>query len=215
MALVFGSGEPVSRLRRALDVKGKLALAVDEIIVPVLTIFDATRPPFRKTGIRWFADVLASGGVGTMGRVRIINPTNIDQLIDGFIFSVTAGGTPPALQFFVGAGPAGAAGGVPVRTTEIVVADAGGVPSRQLPITTLVDAITPTSLSQRFYSVVGDTSGEGSVILPVEIVMPGSKKNTPATNTTAITVEISATDQPFTLSVTGLYWDALPLDALT
>jgi len=140
---------------------------------------------------------------------------SIDQLIDQFIFSVTAGGTPPAIQFFVGAGPAGAAGGVPVRTTEIMPIDAGGVPSRPIPITTIVDTITPTSLSQRFYSVVGDTSGEGSVILPVEIVLPAAKRDSPVTNSPAITVENSATDQPYTLSVTGLFWDSLPLDALT
>jgi len=215
MAMQFGSGEPVSRMRRALDVKGKLNLAIDEVIVPILQLFDATRPPFRRTGIRWFADITASGGVGVMGRIRIVNPTNIDQLIDGMIFSVTAGGTPPAIQFFVGAGPAGAAGGVAVRTTEVMPIDAGGVPSRPIPITTIVDTITPTSLSQNFYSVVGDTSGEGSVILPVEIVLPAAKRGSPITNSPAITVEISATDQPFRLSVTGLFWDSLPIDALT
>jgi len=65
MALIFGSGEPVSRLRRSLDLKGKVNLSVDEIIVPTLTVFDATRPPFRRTGIRWFADVNVPDVVGS------------------------------------------------------------------------------------------------------------------------------------------------------
>jgi len=215
VALQFGTGELVARLRRALDIKGKVSLGIDETVVPVFNIFDATRPPFRKTGIRWFADVLATGSAGNMGRVRIFHNTPSDQLIDGLIFSVTAGGTPPAIQFFVGAGPAGLAGGLAARTTEIVTLDAGGVPSRPIPIQTFVDDITPTSLSQNFYSVVGDTSGEGSVILPVEIVIPAAKKDSPITNAPCITIEISATDQPFRLSATGLFWDAVPLDART
>jgi len=215
MAIQFGTGELVARLRRALDVKGKVSLGVDETVVPVFNIFDATRPPFRKTGIRWFVDRLVPGGVGVMGRIRIFHNTQSDQLIDGFVFNIDAGGSPPAPRWFVGAGPAGVGGGLAARTTEIVQLDAGGVPSRPVPIQTFVDTITPTSLSQNFYSVVVDTSGEGTVILPVEIVIPAAKPGSPITNAPCITVEIAATDQPYRLSVTGLFWDAVPLDART
>jgi len=213
MAIIIGSGEPVSRLRRSLDVKGKVNLSVDEILVPTIEIFDATRPPFRKTGVRWFADITVPAVAAQLGRFRVFHNIVIDQLVDSIILTELTGSG--AQQFRVGAGPAGAAGGLAVRTTEIMPLDAGGAISRALPILTLVDSITPTSLSQNFYTVTIGAPGEESMILPVEIVLPAAKPDSPITNAPCLTIETTSSNRPFHVSISGLFWDSLPLDSLT
>lgn len=212
MAIQFGSGEPVSRLRRSLDIKGKVSLGVDETIVPILKIFDSTEPPFRRTGVRWFAELAVPAVVGELGRVRIFHQLNIDQLIDHIHFHTTTAGNH---EFFVGAGPAGAVGGVPVRTTEIVQVDSGGIPSRPIPILTFVDSVTPTSLSQSFMSGRVIFDGTANVDFRMPLVLPAQPAGGVLTNAPTITLEGGLVSEGFRCWVSGLYWDSLPLNHLT
>lgn len=210
--LIFGSGEPVSRLRRALDLKGKVNLGIDETIVPVLNIFNATEPPFRRTGVRWYQNINVPGVAGELGRVRIFHQLPIDQLIDTFHFIVETAAISP--RFIVGAGPSGAAGGSNVRTTEIVRVDSGGVPSRALPILTLADTVTPTSLSQEFFEVV--SQADETHIVKNDLVLPAQPDRAdPITNAPTITIEGDVAGLAFRVSLSGLYWDSLPLNDRT
>jgi len=212
MALIFGSGEPISRLRRSLDIKGKVNLGVDEIIVPTLLLFDSTLPPFRRTGVRWFIEVIGQAVAGEFGRVRLFHTLNIDQLVDQITFQGTGAG---ALRFIVGAGPSGnAAGNTTARTTEIVNADNGGVISRQVPIQGFGDSVTPTSLSQIFHGVNCRTSE--TITLQTEIVLPAMPDIAdPITNAPTLTIEGSAANVAFRIILSGLYWDSLPLNVRT
>ncbi len=210
----FGSGEPVSRLRRSLDIKGKVNLGIDETIVPVLNVFNATEPPFRKTGVRWFFDTQVGPSAVEFGRVRIFHSLPIDQLVDYIAVSSTAGAG--FIDFRIGAGPAGAVGGSPVRTTEIMPVDSGGVISRPLPILIFVDFITPSSLSQLFGHIGFDAASVVQGVWNLPIVLPAQPdRDDPITNAPTLTIECLKVNQAFRLMASGLYWDSLPLDSKT
>jgi len=213
VAIQFGSGEPVSRLRRSLDVKGKLNLGVDETIVPVLTIFDSTQPPFRRTGVRWFFHAGIGPIAAERGRLRIFNNSTIDQLIDRISVSSPSGSGVIFAQ--VGQGPSGEAPALPVRTTEIVEVDAGGVIARQIPILTFADTVFPTSLSTIFWTMSWDADNTIPGLFELPIVLPASPLDTPITNLSTLTVECDKVNQQIDVSVSGLYWDSLPLNART
>lgn len=214
MAIQFGSGEPVARLRRSLDVKGKLNLGVDETIVPVLKIFDSTEPPFRRTGVRWFLSVQFGPTAGEFVRLRVFHNLPIDQLVDTIaVFSEAGAG---GIGLRIGQGPAGVAGGTPVRTTEIMPLDAGGVISRQLPIQFFGDSVTPTSISTVFWQIAWDADSVVPGIMQLPIVLPAQPdRDAPITNAPTLTMELDKVTQGASISVSGLYWDSLPLDART
>jgi len=214
VALQFGSGEPVSRLRRSLDVKGKLNLGLDETVVPVLNVFDATEPPFRRTGVRWFVNVAIGPIAGELARLRIFHTLPIDQLIDGISAFAAAGAG--AIGVLIGAGPSGAAGGTPVRTTEVMPLDSGGVISRPLPIQVIADTVPVSTISQLFWA----TAFDADAVVPAEfnfpIVLPAQPdQGDPITNAPTLTIECQKVLQVLSISVTGLYWDNLPLNAKT
>jgi len=214
MALIFGSGELVSRLRRSLDLKGKVNLGIDETVVPVLNVFDSTEPPFRRTGVRWFLSVDVGPIVGQFGRLRIFHTLPIDQVVDRISAFAKAGAGAMALR--IGMGPSGAGGGLFARTTEIMPLDSGGVISRPIPIQFIADTVTPTSISTLFWQIAWDNDSVVPGLMEIPIVLPAQPDRTdPITNAPTLTLEIDRTDQPVTISVSGLYWDSLPLDART
>lgn len=214
MALQFGSGEPVSRLRRSLDVKGKLNLGVDETIVPVLKIFDSTEPPFRRTGVRWFMNVAIGPIAGELGRLRIFHTLPIDQLVDHVHAFAAAGAG--VIGVTIGQGPAGAAGGIAVRTTEVMPLDSGGVISRPLPIQFVADTTPVTSISSAFWVSGFDADNMVPVDFNLPIVLPAQPdQGDPITNAPTLTIECQKVTQVISISVSGLYWDSLPLDART
>ncbi len=209
MALIFGSGEPVSRLRRSFDVKGKVNLGVDEIIVPTVLLQDGTLPPFRRTGVRWWFATFIPAVVGEFARLRIAHPLPVDPLVEAIEISSVSDGI-----ISVGQGPAGAVGGVAGATTEVVDANNGGVISRLLPILFLADSVTPTSLNRTFWQI-GELAGvPGHFRLP--IVLPAmANPEGPATNAPTLTLEHQSSNVGFFVSVSGLYWDSLPLNVRT
>lgn len=214
MGIQFGSGEPVSRLRRSLDIKGKVNLGVDETIVPVLKIFDSTEPPFRRTGVRWFTEATIGPIVGEFCRLRIFHTLNIDQLVDTITVFAKAGSG--AISMRIGQGPAGVAGGTPVRTTEIMPLDSGGVISRPLPILAFADTVTPQSISNVFWHLAWDSDSVVPGLMELPIVIPAQPDRAdPITNAPTLTMECSSTNQTMSVAVSGLYWDSLPLDART
>lgn len=214
MPFIFGSGEPVSRLRRSLDIKGKVSLQVDETIVPVLKIFDSTEAPFRRTGVRWFTSVTFAPVVGEQPRLRIFHTLPIDQLVDRVeVFSRAGAG---AQRVFIGAGPAGVAGGTAMRTTEVMPLDAGGVISRQIPILFFADTVVAPTLSQTFWSMAWDADSVVPGVFDLPIVIPAQPdQGDPITNAPTLTIEGDVVNQDVIISVSGLYWDSLPLDART
>jgi len=77
--------ELVNRLRRAFDLRGSLQLLVDEIAVPVATIFDASQAPFRLDGIRWGRASSDPGTAAVYTRIEVtpqaFNTCVVKQLV--------------------------------------------------------------------------------------------------------------------------------------
>lgn len=209
MGLIFGSGEPVARLRRLLDVKGKVNLGLDETVVPVINLQDADQPPFRRTGVRWFFQASVAAVAGELGRVRIFHELAIDQLVDSIRVASAA-----ALRYEIGQGPAGAAGGSAARTTEVMPIDNGGIISRSIGIRILTDSVTPSSLNFNFAEIRHGAGEEVEFRLP--IVLPAKvDQPDPVTNAPTLTIECTTVNSIFVIGLSGLFWDSVPLSART
>lgn len=210
MALVFGSGEQVDRLRRGLDIKGRVVLGVDEVVVPVVNVGDFTGAPIRRSPVRWWVGVNVPAVAAEFGQLRIFHQSPVDQLIDGIYLRTIASGT----AITVGQGLAGAAGGTPARTTEIVNADNGGVVSRQVGIQFLASSAIARATSNVFMRLAVSISE--TRYFPAEIVIPAMPEpEDPITNAPAILLEANAVNIALDITVTGLYFDTLPLNVRT
>lgn len=197
MALIFGSGEPTSRLRRALDVKGKVNLGLDETVVPVVVVGEYQNAPFRTSGVQFFGALRVAGVAATSSRVRLNNLTDVDAVIRRIWLSNPVS----AFQVFhIGTGPVGVAGGSNVFTTERVDTFVLGTPSRQLGLNLIGDTISPTSLSRVFHrlSVPALTSLE----VPCELVVPSRLG--------AITIETLGIQTNIEVGFEGVFIDDIP-----
>lgn len=78
MALEFNVGEFARRLSRALTVRGRMPLDLDERLVPTVLTEDASQAPFRQRGQRWYAPftLLAADHAGTTAGLYI-TPTQV------------------------------------------------------------------------------------------------------------------------------------------
>jgi len=210
MAIMIGSGEPVARVRRGLDIKGRVALGLDETIVPVATTIDLTAPPIRRSPVRWWSAVTISAVALERAQLRIFHKIAVDQLITGFwVFTATAA------TLEVGEGLAGAVAGLAARTTELVNAADGAETSRALGIQSVTSTSVAAQLANPLMRVVTPAGGE-SVFFPVEIVIPAMPDPTqPITNAPAILFESQNVNTLHIITVTGLMFDALPLDFKT
>lgn len=209
MALQIGSGEPVARVRRGLDIKGRVNLGLDETIVPVASAIDLTQPPIRRTPVRWWVAANVAADAAERPQLRVFHQNRVDQLITGFWLQTNA-----AASILVGQGLAGAAGGVPARTTEIVDANNGGVVSRQIGIQSIATTQVGASISNAFLRL--QVPQIHSEYFAAEIVIPAMPNpEGPVTNAPAILFEGTQLNRTLQITVTGLYFDALPLDFRT
>ena len=214
MALTFGSGEQVDRLRRGLDIKGRVVLGVDEVVVPTVNVGDFTDAPYRKTGIRWYAPAVVTAVAGELGRYRVFHNNTVDQLIDKII--LVADGS---INILIGSGAVGsAAGALAARTTELVSLPmqggaGGGQISRPIGIFTLTDSnVGPTVLNTLIHYEINTnipTTG-----LEVGIVLP-AVRDPAAPNFSTLTIEAQNANTLFRVTCTGLYFDTLPLNSTT
>lgn len=212
MALTFGSGEQVDRLRRGLDIKGRVILGVDEIVVPTVNVGDFTVPPIRKSGIRWYAPLQVAAVAGEVGRYRVFHNLTVDQLVDQIILRAGA-----ETKFTIGSGAVGAVGGTAARTTELVSLPlaggfGGGAISRPLGIFTLADSNVGFTGTDDLIKVV--VTAATSLILPVEIVLP-AVRDPLAPNFSTLTIECTTVNLEFFATCSGLYFDTLPLNVST
>lgn len=212
MAIIIGSGEPVSRVRRGLDVKGRINLALDETLVGIVNVADFTGPPYRRSPVRWWSHSVLTGVPGAFSTVRLANVSGRDQLLDRIMVRVETD-----TNVLVGSGLGQAPGaGTPARTTELVrvPANATGDISREIPIEAQAIAITPSSI----FDVLLQHSVEAvqGADFPVEIVLPAAPRpELPAANVTTLTIETSSLDVNLRVTFSGLYFDTLPLDTRT
>jgi len=212
MAILIGSGEPVSRARRGLDVKGKVNFGLDETIVPMAILSDFTGAPYRRSPVRWWVTASVTGVPGQFSAFRLSNTSGRDQLLDRMIVRAESD-----TRINVGSGQGQAPGvGAPARTTEIVAvpANATGDISREVPIELTSLTITPSTIFDiLFQALVPTVAG---LDLPLEIVLPATPRpDDPAQNVTTLTAEINNLDVNATVSFSGLYFDQLPLDLRT
>lgn len=211
MALIFGSGEPIDRLRRAFDVKGKVNLAVDETIVPIILLQDASRPPFRKTGLRWWAPQVVASVVGELARYRVFHTFDSDQLIDQIILCNLMGFRN---DFTIGHGPFGVAVASRARTTENVnIGNLGGIISKPTFIQSFADSVTPASIGSPLLEV--SVPPNDSLIVPVEIVLPAAGPGAAFGAASTLTIESAAAAVNVNITCSGLLFDSLPLNVRT
>ena len=212
MAIIFGSGEPVSRLRRGLDVKGKVNLGLDEIVVPMALVSDFTGAPYRRSPVRWWAHSNVTGVPLLFSGFRLANTSGRDQLLDR-IFVRTEVDTRIGIGSGLGVAPAA---GTPARTTEIVAvpANATGDISREIPIEILPFTVTPSTIFDVL--VQANVPAVAGLDLSVQIVLPATPRpEDPLQNVTTLTAEIVNLDVNTTITFSGLYFDQLPLDLRT
>ena len=214
MALTFGSGEQVDRLRRGLDIKGRVVLGVDEIVVPTVSVGDFTVPPIRKSGIRWWAPRSVPAVVGERGRYRVFHNNKVDQLIDRIYLDTQVLG----MGLTIGAGAVGATGGLPALTTELVALPiqggaGGGAIARNIGIATLVDSNVGATATQTLLFALTQTAVP-TLQLKVEIVLP-AVRDPEAPNFSTLTIEAQSLNAAFRVTCSGLYFDTLPLNSST
>jgi len=53
MPKILGTGEQSERLRRLLDLRGRIDTSIDETVVPTILVGDATGPGYRRSGRKW------------------------------------------------------------------------------------------------------------------------------------------------------------------
>jgi len=213
MALGFGSGEQVDRLRRGLDIKGRVVLGVDEIVVPTVLVGDFTDAPYRKSGIRWWAPQPVAAVVGELGRYRVFHQLPVDQLIDRLYFTAVN-----QIIVRIGSGVVGAtAGATAARTTELVRLPlaggaGGGAISRPIGIFTLGDTNVGVTITADLLRLTIGPTPTG--FIPVEIVLP-AVRDPSAPNFSTLTIESQNTNTQMNVTASGLYFDTLPLNSTT
>ena len=89
-------GEPQARARRLLQLSAGLALSLDEVVVPVVSLGDSDQPPFRTNNRGWVSD--GDNGVAAVAaqfaHVGIRNPNpGVLAVITGFRVRNTVAGT--------------------------------------------------------------------------------------------------------------------------
>lgn len=91
MPVGFGQGESVTRLSRALDVRGRLPLELDTVAVPVFLVEDLGRVPWRRSGRGWFCGRTFLPGAGQFAAAAVQNVSANPAVLDGLIiFSTVA-----------------------------------------------------------------------------------------------------------------------------
>jgi hypothetical protein len=93
--LQIGLGDIANRLRRALDVRGRIPTALDETVVPVIIVRDADGPPFALdpsilSGQREVAAIV--GVQGTIGIANTGPAGSVFMLDDLWLSNDVAGG---------------------------------------------------------------------------------------------------------------------------
>jgi hypothetical protein len=71
--LQIGLGDIANRLRRALDIRGRIPTALDETIVPVVLVRDANGPPFALDPSICSGERELAAIVGVQGTIAIVN----------------------------------------------------------------------------------------------------------------------------------------------
>lgn len=103
MPLTIGLGDIANRLRRALDVRGRIPTALDETIVPVVLVRDASAPPFALdpstlSGQRELAAIvgvqgtIAIANIGPVGSVFILDKLWLSNSVAGGRVEVSKSG---------------------------------------------------------------------------------------------------------------------------
>lgn len=77
----LGTGELVERARRFLGLRGRIDVAMDQQLVPVVVGQDLSKAPFRKSGVRMWGGVDLTAAGANQSQM-IVNHTPSIQVID-------------------------------------------------------------------------------------------------------------------------------------
>lgn len=201
MPLPFGTGELANRLRRSLDLRGRIPLLIDEVVVPTMPVSDGTKAPFRTSGRRAGAFVFQAAVAGQFASFRIQNPTPVDAVLDRLsVFTASPAGS----VWAIGVGAGSVAGvGTALSTTELVDA------SQSLILSTGLSVVAATAAASTLAVVLfgGFLAGNGvspppsQDVYDLDLVIPAGG---------ALTAEIFALNSDARLAVSCRFYDDIP-----
>lgn len=170
MPLPFGTGELASRVRRALDLRGRIPFMLDEVVVPVQLVHDATTAPFRRSGRTAWNTVNVQGGGATVPVIRIENPTELDQVLEGALLWSSIAASNSSILI----GPSSVAntgGGTFFTTTE----GTDGAAFNRTPLNFVTSTPAATTITANMLQVVFGTATSESLWVPLDIVIPAGR----------------------------------------
>lgn len=195
MPLQFNVGEITERLRRALGTRGKTSYGLDETVVPVSLVMDASRAPYRRDERRWFMRPLSPAVAAQNSRVFLNNPTNQDMVIDWVTLALTGG----AFTVFYGTG-AGSLGVLTGFSTEGVTPQqvAAGTFSTPRGPGLLVAAGAGSVIVNLFGEINATAAAAGAVQLFLDLVLPAG---------CTIIFEGTVVNTPLQMTISGRTFD--------
>ena len=97
MPLPFGNGELAARARTGLDLRGRIPFALDEVLVPTVSLLELDRAPFRTDGVEWWGSNGRTPAAGQFAQVAVTPGDGAQAVVDQIIIS----NVDPAAALFV------------------------------------------------------------------------------------------------------------------
>lgn len=98
--LDFNVSELVTRTRAALGVRGRMPLAMEDSVAPVMSVLDVDRSPYRRNGMYYTAAVDSAAVAGQYSWVRLQNATDRPIMVNFFKLSNNNAGTNTFVESF-------------------------------------------------------------------------------------------------------------------
>lgn len=124
--LDFNISELTTRLRAGLAVKGRMPMALEDMIAPTAQVINLDRPPYRKDGLFYQLTVIGGPTAGQFTVAKLENNGDAPAILTYFkLQALSAGNVTHFLQFEAGA--PGGLGGFTLPTGEDATVDTAGL----------------------------------------------------------------------------------------
>lgn len=109
MAIQLQSVELITRIRRALGIRGALDTPLDQTAVQTINVLDASGPPFRSNGYNWYLSFNRPAVAGQVNVVRVRPPVGSWLTLDLAMLNNDDAANPRRIRF-----------GTAARSTNVV-----------------------------------------------------------------------------------------------
>lgn len=193
MPFVPQSVELISRFRRAFGVRGSLSISVDEVAVPTVAVFNASGPPFRRTGLRWSVSRILAPAAGQVGMVNVGPIDGSSLVVDKLIVSNTSAAGVGFIWFTQPSPPTGAIPDAFCPEFDVTTTTRGVVGVASFATTPAPSGVAPSE------SWALPAGGFADLVREI-VILPGC----------SLTVASDTVAQPFRLSISGLWFPSNP-----